>query len=123
MAYEKDAQAIRDAQGRYREGEAKALADIYRAAARIAAGMVARQCAARGFNLSRAQIEEKAHDAASYVAERFMDKPGFSLKSPQSYIYLCVKKALYGGAKREAREVSLDALLDELMAEANGEDD
>lgn len=100
MPYEEDARAIRAAQARLRQGETAALQDIYLAAVRIAAGMVARQCERRRLGLSMEQIAEKAHDAASYVAEQFMRRPGFALRKPASYIYTCVLKEMYGRKRR-----------------------
>ena len=91
-----DARIIREAQERYAKSrDNKELTAIYQAATRIAAGQIARQCQARGFSLSMAQIQEKAHDAAAYVARRFMEVEGFKLKKPAGYIYTCVKRELY----------------------------
>ena len=103
MAYEKDAAAILDAQKRLREGEDGALADIYAAARRMAQGMVERQCAKRRFSLSAEKAREKAHDAACYLATRFMKKKDFSLANPQSYIYTCVLNVLYHKKKVEGK--------------------
>ncbi len=96
MRHEQDAAIIREAQERYAKSrDNKELTTIYQAATRIAAGQIAQQSQARGFTLSMEQTIEKAHDAAAYVALRFMNINGFKLKSPAGYIYTCVKRELY----------------------------
>ena len=92
----RDAEIIRQAQARYAKGNDGAdLAEIYKAAARIAEAMIARQCRQKGFVLDPVQRQWKARDAAAYVALRFVSQKGFFLKSPAGYVYTCVKRELY----------------------------
>ena len=121
MAYERDAGIIREAQGRYREGDESALADIYMAAVRIAAGMIARQCATRGFSLSMASIDEKARDVASYLFEQYATRKDFMLKKPQSYIYLRVLAALY--RRRKIDKATIHCSSEELERLLYGRED
>lgn len=94
--YENDSRTIREAQARYAKGRGSGdLAEIYKAASRVAAAMIARQCETRGFSLSMEQVREKSHDAAAYVATQFLEREGFFLKKPAGYIYACVKRELY----------------------------
>lgn len=108
MALAEEAKAIREAEARYKRGDAAALEDIYAAARRVAAAQIARQAQTKGFALSAERQEEKAHDAASYCVEQYITRPGFSLRKPQGYIRLRVLHELYRSAKRERREARLD---------------
>ena len=101
MAYETEAGIIREAQERYRRGEAEALADIYKAAAAIARGMIARQQATRGFRLTDELAWEKARDAASCVAAQYLKRSDFMMRKPQSYIWTWVLQALYDKRKAD----------------------
>ena len=96
MGNESDAAIAREAQERYlATGSQEDLAEIYSACRRMARRVIARQMAARGFSLTEEQADEKAHDAASRIAERFMKRKGFRMKKPASYAYLCALEALY----------------------------
>lgn len=115
--YENDSRIIREAQARYAKGrDSGALSEIYKAASRVAAAMIARQCETKGFALSMAQVREKAHDAAAYVAMRFMERDGFLLKKPAGYIHACVMRELYHrkaidrAAIRKAKEAMEDGV-------------
>lgn len=120
MGYEQDATVIRLAQERYaRSRDNRDLTEIYRAAARIAEGIIERQCKKRRFFLDPAQKREKAHDAAAYVAVQYMTRKGFSLKKPAAYIYTCVlrelfhRKAVDRNTVRKAREKMGEDFCDE----------
>ena len=102
MAYGNDADLIRAAQARYWRGEKDALADIFAASLRIARGMASRQAETRRLPLSAEQIEEKAWDAATCVAEQYLRRPGFVMESPQGYVRVWVMNALYCRRKVEA---------------------
>lgn len=95
MGNESDAAIVRGAQGRYLAGDRGALEDIYTACRRMARRTIARQMAARRLPLTEQQAEEKAHNAASRIVERFINKKGFRLKKPSSYVYLCALEELY----------------------------
>lgn len=103
MAHQDDSAAIRAAQARYAEGgKADDLAEIYLAARRMAARMIARQVQAKGFVLAEERKEEKAHNAAAYIVTQFLERPGFALKSPAAYVYLRVLHELYYRRKADA---------------------
>lgn len=101
-----DAEIIRAAQERYAKScDGRDLTEIYKAAERIAEAIIARQCRQKGFALDPVQRQEKARDAAAYVAMRFAEQKGFSLKSPAGYIYTCVKRELYSRKAIDKRMV------------------
>ena len=102
MAYGNDAELIRAAQARYRLGKKDALADIFAASLRMARGMAARQAESRRLPLSAEQVEEKAWDAATCVAEQYLRRPGFAMESPQGYVRVWVMNALYRRRKVDA---------------------
>ena len=102
MAYGNDAELIRAAQARYWRGEKDALSDIFAASLRMARGMAARQAESRRLPLSAEQIGEKAWDAATCVAEQYLRRQGFMMKSPQGYVRVWVMNALYHRRKVEA---------------------
>lgn len=96
MKHAEDSCIIRDAQERYlKQGGSEDLEAIYWAARRIAARMIARQVQTKGFILPEELKEEKAHNAAAYIIEQFIKRPGFFLKKPAAYVYLRVLHELY----------------------------
>ena len=102
MAYENDAAIVREAQARYWRGDAGALCDIFNASLRMARGMAARQAETRRLPLTAEQVGEKAWDAATCVAEQYLRRPGFAMKSPQGYVRVWVMNALYRRRKADA---------------------
>lgn len=90
------------AQDRLIAGDAAALADIYRICASCALRMMRDQARKRGFRLAEADAREKAHNAAAYIAEQFLKRPGFRLKRPSGYVYCRVMHELYYRRKVDA---------------------
>lgn len=101
MLHEQDAEAIRAAETRLVGRErSSALSEIYEAVKRIALRQICRQCQRRGFSLSPAQMDEKAHDAASYIVRQYLTRSDFTLRKPAAYVYLRVLAELYGGRRK-----------------------
>lgn len=96
MDHKTDADMIRQAQELFlKTGNSAALSPLYLAARRMAAALIARQCATKGFTLDERQIAEKSHDAAVYLLRQYMERPGFAVKKPAAYLYTCVLRELY----------------------------
>jgi hypothetical protein len=101
----------------------KTLGKMYELLKKMAYNYIANYCKKKGVRLS---IEEKAHDSALYVIEKYLKKPDFYIKKASAYIYFGVLKSLFKNKEREMREVSFEQYYEnqELKEEeANEEND
>lgn len=87
--------AIRQAEQMLESQEEKALSVIYSCCKNISRKIIMRHIKAKGFALTNEQAEEKAHNAAARIVERYKRIKDFRLKKPVSYVYLCTLEELY----------------------------
>ena len=92
-----DGQRLFELQGEYKAGRADALGEMYEMLATIAHKTINRigQNDARGAALACPEREQKAHDAATYIIEQYLKRPGFLITdSITGYLYRRVLKEL-----------------------------
>ena len=80
---------------------------MYRVCVEIAANYLAKYARARRLNL---EIEVLAHDAAVYMIEQYLRKPGFRIRRLSAYIHFGCFKVLFRDKERDLMEVSWDSI-------------
>lgn len=92
-----DNKRLFELQGEYKGGRAEALGEMYEMLATIAAKTISRigQGDARVKAMGCGEREQKAHDAATYIIEQYLKRPGFLITdSITGYLYRRVLKEL-----------------------------
>jgi hypothetical protein len=90
--------------------DSKVLGEMYLIAKEAAFNYIRKYCEQRG--LFHLDIQEKSHEAATFVIEQYLKKPEFKVENISSYIYFGVKKVLFKNSKIEMRELSYDELIE-----------
>lgn len=97
----RDNERIWEAERAYRNGNRKAVKELFYALKECAKRFVFYERKKRGFYISREDVNEKAIIAAEYIMEQYITRPDFFLKMPSAYIRLRVLAALYRHKKIE----------------------
>lgn len=108
-------------QFQYKKGDKKALDSLYMLSLKVAKKMIktkAKKNKHIAF-LSTDEVSEKAHDAVSYIIERFLKIPNFYIeKSFTAYIYLRVQYELFYHRKID-KIISFYADIEDIREEQN----
>jgi hypothetical protein len=91
------------------------LERMYGIAEEAARNYLKKYCRKKGIRLDN--LGEKAHDAALYVIEQHLRKPGFKVMRLSAYIHFGVLKALYKNKDQEMNETSYEAAFGEAHAQ------
>jgi hypothetical protein len=62
--------------------------------------------------LRNLDINEKSHEAATFVIEQYLRKPEFKVYKISAYIYFGTRKVLFKNKNIEINEISYDELLE-----------
>lgn len=96
---ESDEQQLFNLQSRLKNGDARAMAEMYEKLVTIAYKTInSRSCSnAKIKALSADERKQKAHDAATYIIEQYLKRPAFVItESVTGYLYTRINWELYG---------------------------
>ncbi len=92
----KDNDRLMELQESYLSGRGAALSEIYILSTKVCKKIIQKQQAEKQFNLSPESLEEKSHNAASYLITQYLKRPDFKIESSvTSYLYLRCLHELY----------------------------
>lgn len=121
LAPKNDNERLLEYQFQYKKGDKKALDSLYMLSLKVAKKMIktkAKKNKHIAF-LSTDEVSEKAHDAVSYIIERFLKIPNFYIeKSFTAYIYLRVQYELFYHRKID-KIISFYADIEDIREEQN----
>jgi hypothetical protein len=83
----------------------KHLTEMYLLCAKVAANCIKKHCRQHGLFL---EIDELAHDTATYVINRYLENTDFKLDPMVGYVLLCSKGIIYADKTWNKRKVSLE---------------
>jgi hypothetical protein len=87
----------------------KLLEKMYETAREVAGSYIKRYCKRKGIWLD---IDEKSHDAATFVIDKYLKHPGFKVIQISVYAYYGVKKTLFGNKDTEMKETSYEVYME-----------
>jgi hypothetical protein len=88
----------------------KSLTELYNICVKLAKKYLNKYCRKKGIILN---IEEKSHDAATFVIEQYLKKPLFRVERISAYIFYGIIKNLYKDKNMEMNELSYEELCEE----------
>jgi hypothetical protein len=83
----------------------RTLEKMYRIAREVSRNYLKGYCKRSGIWLN---IDERSHDSAMYVIDKYLKNPEFRVKSLSAYVYYGFLKTTFVNKKTEIREVSYD---------------
>jgi hypothetical protein len=87
----------------------KILEKMYGVSRKVARNYISSYCKKKGIRL---HIDEKSHDSATFVIDKYLKHPGFKVIQISVYAYYGVKKALFGNKNIEMKETSYEAYME-----------
>jgi hypothetical protein len=85
------------------------LEKMYGIAREVAYNYIKNYCKRKGIRLN---IEDKSHDSATFVIDKYLKHPEFKVFQISVYTYYGVKKALFGNKDTETKETSYEAYME-----------
>ena len=96
---ESDDQQLFNFQFEFKKGNAQALAGMYKKLYEVAYKIINNRSRTNGriAALSADERKQKAHDAATYIVEQYLKRPGFAIQNSMTgYLFKRVQFELYG---------------------------
>jgi hypothetical protein len=87
----------------------KVLGKMYEIAKEAAKNYLVKYCRDKGIRLD---VNELSHDAALFIIEQYLKKPGFKVDKLSAYIYYGTIKVLFKDKDREQKEVSYEQYIE-----------
>jgi hypothetical protein len=82
------------------------LSELYKLAKIVSHRYIRKYCERKGIN--HIDIQEKAHDASTYIIMQYLKKPNFRVIQISSYVYFGCLKALFQFKEQEMNECSYE---------------
>jgi hypothetical protein len=82
------------------------LEKMYAVSRKVAYNYIRKYCEKRRLHFT--DINDKAHDSATYVISQYLKHPDFKIGKISAYTYFGIKKALFENKDVEMNEISYD---------------